>query len=630
MSDNKCSSEHEIEIPSKYYCLNCKIYMCKECERYHSKLFHNHKIYNSKEKATAIFNGFCKENNHLERLEFFCKTHNKLCCSSCITKIKRKGKGQHTECDICLIEDIKDTKKDLLNKNYAALEELSKSIGHSISELKSILETLNNNKYNLKLKIKTTFTEIKRLIIEKEKELIKEVDETYEKILISNEKIKQIYSTPKVIKQSLEKSNFDEYDWKNDNKLMFLIDQSLNIENIISNININNEIIQKLKNDFISTTNFYKMEDFYINNFHKNFISFGKDNKIVILDDKNNGKAIHKKLDIEINSLNYIKNNEGITFKLLAFNSDQYLKYYSREIKYEDNQNTVFTLCLEGNDENSINLIIKDINDIILKKDEISFQKSGKNLFIDYKTELNFDFEIIKDIFNEAISNLITIKSGMKCSEILKMNIDEFYNYLFSFLISININKTTINKIKLNFEKIMNERIKQKEKEKEEEESEEKEKSEQKKDKGIFEKIKKIFSYASDFLELMYINFIKSIIALLTLLDIPEKINIDFSHENLFKFIKCFVKEEEELNGIFINIKENILRNFIKRFKKEKIKEYLDYINLDKIYVSILFAKEKSGFIFDIKAENLNDAINSLLEENNKDDEYNENEENQI
>jgi len=53
-----------------------------------------------------IFFGLCQENNHFIKLEYFCKTHNKLCCSSCIAKVKREGNCQHTDCDVCTIEEI--------------------------------------------------------------------------------------------------------------------------------------------------------------------------------------------------------------------------------------------------------------------------------------------------------------------------------------------------------------------------------------------------------------------------------------------------------------------------------------------------------------------------------------------
>lgn len=53
---------------------------------------------------TDIFTGLCKEENHngLE-LEYFSKNHRQLCCAACICKIKGKGKGNHNDCEVCLI-----------------------------------------------------------------------------------------------------------------------------------------------------------------------------------------------------------------------------------------------------------------------------------------------------------------------------------------------------------------------------------------------------------------------------------------------------------------------------------------------------------------------------------------------
>ena len=58
-----------------------------------------------------IFTGYCKEKNHLEILKFFCKTHNILCCASCLCKIKNNKYGQHSNCDVCILNDIKEEKK---------------------------------------------------------------------------------------------------------------------------------------------------------------------------------------------------------------------------------------------------------------------------------------------------------------------------------------------------------------------------------------------------------------------------------------------------------------------------------------------------------------------------------------
>ena len=117
----KCFNEEHKDITfANYYCVECNIYMCNKCQNFHSNWFKSHKLYNiSKEKDIKnIFTGYCKEENHLDKLEYFCKTHNKLCCASCVVKLKIKGKGQHTDCDICAINDIKNEKKEYLNKKY--------------------------------------------------------------------------------------------------------------------------------------------------------------------------------------------------------------------------------------------------------------------------------------------------------------------------------------------------------------------------------------------------------------------------------------------------------------------------------------------------------------------------------
>ena len=107
----KCSSKEHKEIQAIIYCKECKIYMCNKCENLHSKLFNNHHSYKLDKDFNEIFTGLCKYKNHKDEYEFFCKTHNELCCAVCISKIKKEGKGQHTDCDVCLIEDIKNEKK---------------------------------------------------------------------------------------------------------------------------------------------------------------------------------------------------------------------------------------------------------------------------------------------------------------------------------------------------------------------------------------------------------------------------------------------------------------------------------------------------------------------------------------
>ena len=118
---NKCSSKEHEEIDAIFYCQQCMIYMCRKCENIHSKLCQNHLPYNLDKDINDIFTGICKNPNHSVKLNYFCKTHNQLCCAECITKIKDKNNGQHKDCDVYIIKDIKNEKKNKLNDNIKFL-----------------------------------------------------------------------------------------------------------------------------------------------------------------------------------------------------------------------------------------------------------------------------------------------------------------------------------------------------------------------------------------------------------------------------------------------------------------------------------------------------------------------------
>ena len=111
MEKKNCSLKEHSEIEAISYCKECNIYMCNKCEKIHSGLCQNHHTFKIDKNIKEIFTGFCQEENHNCELEFFCKNHNILCCAKCIIKIACKGKGQHKDCEVCYIEDIKEEKK---------------------------------------------------------------------------------------------------------------------------------------------------------------------------------------------------------------------------------------------------------------------------------------------------------------------------------------------------------------------------------------------------------------------------------------------------------------------------------------------------------------------------------------
>ena len=118
------------------------IYMCNKCEKSHSKLFSKHQVFNLDIQNDNIFTGFWKEPKHHLELEFFCKTHNSLCCAACLCKLEKNGIGLHKDCDVCFIEDIKEEKKNKIKSNIKYLEELSNSFKDNIDNLKK-----NSKKY---------------------------------------------------------------------------------------------------------------------------------------------------------------------------------------------------------------------------------------------------------------------------------------------------------------------------------------------------------------------------------------------------------------------------------------------------------------------------------------------------
>ena len=241
----KCSLTNHKESDAISFCGECKIYMCNKCEKHHSELFPNHNpIKLEKGKDTGELFLFCKEKNHKDELNYFCKIHNELCCAGCIAKLKDEKYGQHSECDICFLKDIENDKKNKLKENIKCLEDISIDLKQKINELKIIFEKIDKNKEELKTNIQKIFTKIRNVLNEREEELLKEVNNKYNKIFFNEDIIKQNEKLPNKIKISLEKGKEIQNNWNN-NKLILLINNCINIENNINEIKLLNDNILK-------------------------------------------------------------------------------------------------------------------------------------------------------------------------------------------------------------------------------------------------------------------------------------------------------------------------------------------------------------------------------------------------
>ena len=270
----KCSAKKHADINAIRYCLECNIYMCNKCLNYHSEIHENHHNYNLDKNKQEIFTGKCNEEKHINELEFYCKNHSKLCCVACISKIKGKGNGQHTDCDVCFIEEIKDEKKNKLNQNIKTLEEMSNKIEDSIKKLKEIFQKISEDKEKLKMDITTIFTKIRNTINEREDELLLEIDNKYDDLFFTEKLVNQSEKLPDKIKKSIEKGRLINNEWNN-SKLNYIIQNCLDIEKNISNINEINKKIEKSNSTEIKTKFFTENEN-ELNEFLKTIKIFGK------------------------------------------------------------------------------------------------------------------------------------------------------------------------------------------------------------------------------------------------------------------------------------------------------------------------------------------------------------------
>ena len=244
----KCSLKKHSEIDAISFCIECNIFLCNKCLNNHLEYLENHHTRNLDKNCDEIFTGICKEENHKHELTYLCKTHNQLCCATCISKIKGKGFGQHSDCVICFIDEIKTEKRNILNENIKTLEKLSKTIENSINEFKQIMEKINKNKEELKMEIIKKFTEMRNAINEREDKLLSEIDNRFNDSIFKedNDFIKKSEKFPNILKNSLDRGKKLNDEWDNNNeKLNSKINECIKIENSIKTIKELDESIKK-------------------------------------------------------------------------------------------------------------------------------------------------------------------------------------------------------------------------------------------------------------------------------------------------------------------------------------------------------------------------------------------------
>ena len=345
---NKCSLKEHKEVDANTYCLKCNIYMCNKCDKYHFNIFPNHQLISMDKDISQIFTWFCKEVHHQDELYYYCKTHNVLCCAKCIA-FKREGNGQHNGCDICNYEDIIEEKKQNLKKNIETFEELSKEIQSSIDELKTIVEKITNNKEDIKMNIQKVFTNLRNALNNREDELLKEVDNQFEKLFFNEEIFKKSEKLPNRIKLTLEKGKLIDKEWDQNNKLNSLVNDCINIENDIKSVN---EINDKIKecNSKNSEIKFNSINEIL---FLESIKTFGS------IDNKKEKKNIQNNININILDFNP-QNIKSIKTISDAYGRHNY--YICDNLCFFISKKNEYILAYIDNNSNKKSIIFYDIN----------------------------------------------------------------------------------------------------------------------------------------------------------------------------------------------------------------------------------------------------------------------------
>ena len=283
-SNNKyqCSSKDHSEFPAETFCQKCEIYMCSKCDSIHSNLCPNHSKYsliNNNNSFSEIFTGFCPlEKHHQIELDYYCKSHNELICAACIAKIKDKENGQHKDCEVYSLQEIKEEKKNELNKNIIFLENMKKNYEEKYEEMKDIYEYIFNEKEKLKLYLQNIFDEIKNNINIRQKQLLLEIDNQFNDIFCNEDIIKESENLPNKIKSFLDKGYNINKKWNNSSeniKLNSIINDCINIQKGINEINIIYTNIKKC--DINNNTKIiFLPEKEEINTFIEKIKNFGK------------------------------------------------------------------------------------------------------------------------------------------------------------------------------------------------------------------------------------------------------------------------------------------------------------------------------------------------------------------
>ncbi|KAL3884089.1 hypothetical protein ACJMK2_030311 [Sinanodonta woodiana] len=161
---NSCTSENMSE-PAVQFCVECKEAFCETCLKFHRKLnaTKDHKTININEISNNLEtrlkngNGFGCPKHAIKEIEFFCKSHDMVCCATCLFNDHRECKLVHdlTNNTESLLRDvntqeilrklkaIEDSLKEFMAQKKADISDLSVKVNELEDQIQQIRRNIN-------------------------------------------------------------------------------------------------------------------------------------------------------------------------------------------------------------------------------------------------------------------------------------------------------------------------------------------------------------------------------------------------------------------------------------------------------------------------------------------------------
>jgi len=361
--------------------------------------------------------------------------------------------------------------------------------------------------------------------------------------------------------------------------------------------------MKKSKNEMETNIKFFPDEKIDINKILDKIIKFGKIYKDNELNEIDEHKIMIKSFDKE--------EKNHIFLELNKISYEKYNQYFSKEIKYEEDE-TVFTIFLEGKDSNSLNSMYEIFDKSNLNKlsDKINFsmRKENNKLLLDFKMkfkEMLYGVKILHNLIFDINEISLILKVNLDLNKVLKMNGFDFFVSLFSIMLSAKFK---------GLKKILKNILEEKKKIKQQiDDYKKRNENNINREELLENEVEEDMKKDNELFGVGDIRFLENLIAIIDLIFTLNKLKINFLPEEPLKFfIEINNSTKESLNNGLKNIINTAKK--IVRLLTETFKDIFKYIKLDNCLITILYMKPKISFALDINAIGLTNFANEVIE----------------